>query len=68
MMSYDGWRRKLEENHISQYKLGKIGISPSTIMRLKKNQYVNLSTIDKLCDLLDCRIDEILEYRKKESY
>ena len=64
MIFYDRLWAKLEEKHISQYKLGKIGISHSTIMRLKNNQYVNLSTIDKLCKLLQCPIEDIIEYRE----
>ena len=64
MIFYDRLWTKLEEKHISQYKLGKIGISHSTIMRLKNNQYVNLSTIDKLCKLLQCSIEDIIEYRE----
>ena len=68
MILYDRLWEKLEEKHISQYRLIKTGISHSTIMRLKNNQYVNLSTIDRLCELLDCSIEEIVEYKKKKAF
>lgn len=66
MISYDNLWKKLDEKNVSQYKLGKLGISHSTLMRLKKNQYVNLITIDKLCSLLDCQIEDIVEHIKTD--
>ncbi len=66
MISYAKLWKKLDEKKISQYKLGKIGISHSTLMRLKKDQYVNLITLDKLCTLLDCPIEDIVEHIKTE--
>lgn len=66
MISYDKLWKKLEEKQISQYRLGKIGISHSTLMRLKKNQYVNLITLDRLCTLLDCPIEDIVEHIRTE--
>ena len=67
MISYDRLWNKLKEKNISQYRLIKTGISNSTLERLKKNQYVNLITIDKLCTLLECDIEDIVEYKKTED-
>jgi DNA-binding Xre family transcriptional regulator len=67
MISYDRLFKLLKEKNISQYRLIKTGISNSTLERLKKDQYVNLITIDKLCALLDCDIEDIVEYKKSED-
>ena len=66
MISYDKLWKKLEEKKITQYRLGLIGISHSTITRLKKNQPVSTYTLDKLCSILDCRIEDIIEFVKTE--
>ena len=50
---------------VTQYKLITSGISHSTLTRLKNNQPVNTDTLNKLCSILDCRIEEIVEYKKE---
>ncbi len=35
-----------------------------TITAMSKNQYVNMKTIDKICDYLDCQPGDILEHIK----
>lgn len=49
---------------VTQYKLITNGISHSTLARLKNNQPVSTETLNKLCCILDCSIEEILEYKK----
>ena len=36
-------------------------IGPSTFSRMKKNEYVTLEVLDKLCDVLNCDIGDIVE-------
>ena len=62
MISYQRLWKKLEEEGVSQYRLIKEGISNSTLMRLKRNENVNTDTLNKLCHILHCAIDEIIEY------
>ena len=40
----------------------KAGVSANIITRLKRNQYLSLETIERLCNTLDCGVDEILEF------
>ena len=63
MIIYDRLWKTMAEKSISQYKLAKSGISHSTITRLKKNQTVSTETLNKLCEILDCNIEEIVEYK-----
>ena len=62
MISYQRLWQKLEEEGVSQYRLIKEGISNSTLMRLKRNENVNTDTLNKLCQILHCNIEEIIEY------
>lgn len=43
------------------------GISANIITRLKRDQYIALDTIEKICSTLDCGVDDILEFSDKSS-
>lgn len=38
------------------------GYSANITTRLKKNSYVSLESIEKICVTLDCKIDDIVEF------
>lgn len=42
------------------------GFSANIITRLKRNGYVSLESIEKICNVLDCGVDEILEFIKED--
>ncbi len=62
MITYDNLWNILKEKNVSQYKLCNLGISHSTLDRLKKNQPVSTETINKLCFFLKCDICDIMTY------
>ena len=64
MIVYDKLWETMKEKGISQYKLiHTYGISPAQITRLKKNSNVNTNTLDMLCEILDCELEAIVEYK-----
>lgn len=68
MIVFDRLWKTMKEKNITQYKLiYKYGISPSQITRLKRNSNINSHTIDMLCEILDCRVEDIMEYRKETN-
>ncbi len=40
------------------------GFSANILTRLKRDQYISLESIEKLCSALDCGVDDILEFTK----
>lgn len=38
------------------------GISLNIITRLKRDEYISMQTIEKICIALDCNVDDILEF------
>ncbi len=38
------------------------GVSSSTIRRLKAGESVSTNTLDALCEILDCKIPDIIDY------
>lgn len=64
MIVYDKLWDTMKEKGISQYKLIKdYGISSGQIDRLRKNGNINSYTLDRLCEILDCELSDIAEYK-----
>ncbi len=63
MIIYDPFWKTIKERGISTYALiQKHNISSSTINRIRKNQGISTLTINDLCRILNCRVEDILEY------
>ena len=62
MISYKRLWETMEKRKISQYRLIKeFGLSAGQMSRLKKNTYVSTHTLETLCRILDCRIEDVME-------
>ena len=65
MIVFDKLWLLMKEKSVSTYTLReKCGIDSKTIRRLKANENIETKTLDKLCAALDCRIEDIMEYKK----
>ena len=67
MIKYDKLRKTMKEKNVSWYKLAKAGIGNSTLDKLKRNESVTINTINTLCKLLNCRVEDIMEYVEEEN-
>ena len=66
MIVFDKLWQAMKEKNISQYQLIKnYGFSTGQLDRLRKNQNVNTYTLNTLCDILDCKLEDIAEYKKE---
>ncbi len=66
MISYEPFYNTIKEKNISTYKLiNTYGVSRSLIDRLKHNKPISTVTINDLCVMLDCKVDDILIYVKE---
>ncbi|MCI8577741.1 MAG: helix-turn-helix transcriptional regulator [Lachnospiraceae bacterium] len=64
MISYDPLFRTMERKNITAYRLVKMGFSASTLQSIKHGNSMTMKTLNALCDLLDCSVSDIIEYRK----
>ena len=65
MIVFDRLWTTMKEKGVSQYKLIKeYKISTGQLDRLRKNENVNTYTLDQLCRILECSLDDIAEYRE----
>ena len=63
MISYRPFWEILHRSQESTYTLIKNHrISSSTIDKLRKNKPINTTTVNDLCRILNCRVEDIMEY------
>ena len=64
MIIFDRLWKTMEEKGVSTYKLREeCGIDSKTVRRLKANENIETKTLDKLCAALNCKIEDIMEYK-----
>ena len=65
MIVYDRLWQTMKKKNISQYKLVKeYHVSNGQLDRLRKNADVSTFTLNRLCEILDCSLEDIAEYKK----
>lgn len=65
MITYDPFWTTLKSKNISQNKLIKdFHVSAGQLSRMRKNQYISTHTVDVLCNILDCQIEDIMIFSK----
>lgn len=68
MISYEPFWETLKASDLTTYTLiKKYNISSSTLDKLRRNKPLNTTTIDDLCRILRCRVDDIMKYSPSDS-
>ena len=68
MIVFDKLWVVMKEKGVSTYLLReKCGIDSKTIRRLRANDNMETKTLNKLCTVLDCRLEDIAEYIPDEQ-
>ncbi len=63
MITYAPLWRMMAERKATTYTLRiKYGMSHATVQRLQNDMPVSTHTLNFLCEVFDCRLDEIAEY------
>lgn len=63
MIDYSPFWKTLKESKETTYTLiNKHNISSAIIDKLRKNKPMNTTTLNDLCRILDCRIEDIIQY------
>jgi DNA-binding Xre family transcriptional regulator len=67
MISYEPLYRTMKQKGFTTYKLiNEYGISRSLIDRLKHNRPITTVTLNDLCTILDCKVEDVMVYTKDE--
>ena len=62
MISYAPLFTTMKEKGITSYRLGKMGFPLSTYYAMKRGENISTHSLNQLCRLLGCRVEDILEY------
>ena len=63
MIKYDRLWRTMEARGVTQYDLyTHHNVNRSLLDRLRNNKNVETNTIDKLCNILNCSVEDIMEH------
>lgn len=63
MVSYAPLWRTMHEKDVTTYALiNQYGINPRTINHLKHNKGITVYTLERLCEILHCTPNDVLEF------
>ena len=66
MIRFDRLWETMKTKGVSTYQLReRCGIDSKTVRRLKANDNIETTTLNKLCDALGCRLEDIAEFVKE---
>lgn len=68
MISYKPFYVTMYKRGLTEYALiFKYGMPANTLHRMKHGQAITTKTLDTLCSILQCRVEDILEYVPPED-
>lgn len=67
MICYDPFWETLKRKNVTGYALvHKFKVSNGTLYRMRKNEPLNTTTINDLCKILKCRVEDVLLFVDEE--
>ena len=68
MILFDKLWQTMQERGITQYDLyTKYNMNRAQLQRLRHNQNIETNTLDRLCNILDCNIEDIMTHIKDDN-
>jgi len=62
LISYDPFFKTMKRKGFSTYRLFKEGLNSATYYRIRDGESVNVDTIGKICQIMDCPVSDVMEY------
>ena len=67
MISYAPLFQTMKNRGISTYRLGKLVFPMSTYYAMRRGDNISTHTLNQLCKLLQCKVEDILEYVDEDT-
>ena len=65
MISYKPLWKTLIDRNMRQAELReKANFSKPTLAKMNQNEYISLEIIDEICKTLNCKIEDVIEYKE----
>lgn len=69
MIKYDRLWETMRTKGITQYDLyTHYNVNRSQLDRLRRNQNIQVNTIDRLCNILHCNVEDIMEHFDDDNF
>ena len=67
-VNYDKLFRQLNARNMTTIELTKAaGFSGNIMTRIKRNEYISLESIESICNVLQCKVDDIVDFVRAEE-
>lgn len=64
MFSYKPLLKLLIDKNMTKTQLREqLGISMATLAKISKNEYISMKVLDDICNLLHCKIGDVIEHQ-----
>lgn len=64
MFSYKPLLKLLIDKEMTKTQLREhLGISMATLAKISKDEYVSMKVLDDICNLLNCKIEDVIEHK-----
>lgn len=64
-INYNPLFKLLIDKNMKKTELAKQAkLTPATLAKLSKQEYVSMDTLIRICDCLDCTLDDVVELKK----
>lgn len=61
------WKKLIDENMMKVDLRDQAGITTNALAKLGKNEHVNTQVLEKICNVLHCNIQDIMEFVPDEE-
>jgi len=66
---YDKLLHRMIDKKITNAQLmEQAGFSANIVTRIKRNRYISLESIEAICRVMDCGVDDILEFMEDDDH
>lgn len=67
-VTYDKLWKLLQEKNMKKIEMQrKAGISGNILARMGRNEYISMESVEKICCVLQCSVDDILNFVNGDS-
>ena len=65
MFSYKPLLKLLIDKNMTKTQLREqLSISMATLAKISKDEYISMKVLDDICNLLNCKIEDVIEHQK----
>lgn len=61
------WKTLIDKNLTKTQLKEKANFANATLATMGKDKYISMDVLDRICETLNCKIENVIEYKRKEE-